>query len=93
MTARKPRPSLTPDELRRPFSDGGSDDHPPIMSPEQLAALCGKSVKTIYYWMQEGRLNGAFRKRGKHVLIWRDRALDILFNGPDWTHEERREQQ
>lgn len=35
--------------------------------------------------IEVGRLDGAFRNRGKHILIWRDRALDIIFNGPEWT--------
>ena len=43
------------------------------------------SVKTIYEWMSKGRLDGAYRKRGKHALIWRDRALDVLFNGKEWN--------
>lgn len=46
--------------------------------------MLGLSVKTIYEWMSKGRLDGAYRKRGKHALIWRDRALDILFNGKEW---------
>jgi excisionase family DNA binding protein len=56
-----------------------------ILSPVQLANLAGLSVKTIYEWITKGRLDGAFRKRGKHVLIWRDRAIHLLFNAPDWT--------
>ena len=45
-------------------------------------------MKTVYEWIAKGRLDGAFRKRGKHILIWRDRALDLLFNGPDWKMTE-----
>ncbi len=87
MTVRKRRLTLTKDELRRPFVDAEGHDHLPIMTPTQLAALCGVSVKTIYHWIARGRLAGAFRKRGKHVLIWRDRALDRIFNGPDWNND------
>ena len=57
---------------------------PPILSPQQLADVLGKSVKTIYDWLAKGRLDGAYRKRGKHCLIWRDSALDILLNGKEW---------
>jgi excisionase family DNA binding protein len=60
---------------------------PPILSPAQLAGLLNLSVKTVYEWIAKGRLDGAFRKRGKHVLIWRDRVLDLLFNGPAWKNE------
>ncbi|MBL9081824.1 MAG: helix-turn-helix domain-containing protein [Planctomycetales bacterium] len=58
---------------------------PVIISPIQLAGVLGLSKKTVYEWIAKGRLDGAFRKRGKHNLIWRDRALEILFNGPEWT--------
>ncbi len=85
VTARKRKPTLTKDELQRPFDRELGEQHPPILNPKQLAALCGLSVKTIYAWLADGRLDGAFRKRGKHVLIWRDKALDIIFNGADWA--------
>ncbi len=55
-----------------------------ILSPAGLANLLGLKVKTIYVWIADGRLDGCFRKRGKHNLIWRDKALDRIFNGPQW---------
>jgi excisionase family DNA binding protein len=61
---------------------------PEILSPAKLAGLLGLSVKTIYEWIAKGQLDGAFRKRGKHCLIWRDRVIDLLFNGKDWNHEQ-----
>lgn len=64
---------------------GAGDRYPPILSPAQLAELLGKSPKTIYHWIAKGRLDGAFRKRGKHCLIWRTRALNLLLNGSDWS--------
>jgi excisionase family DNA binding protein len=76
--------NLTQGDLRQAFADQGGQ-HPVIMSPAQLAKLLGLSVKTIYDWIAHGRLDGAFRKRGKHNLIWRDRALEIIFNGPEWN--------
>jgi excisionase family DNA binding protein len=77
--------NLTGDEIARPFSGGAAGQFPLILSPDQLAGLLGLSVKTVYEWMSKGRLDGAYRKRGKHALIWRDRALDILFNGKEWS--------
>ena len=76
---------LTKEEIERAFA--GAIDAPPgpILTPQQLAELLNLSVKTIYEWIARGRLDGAFRKRGKHNLIWRDRALKLIFNGPDWT--------
>lgn len=57
------------------------------MSPAELASLLQISVKTIYEWAAKGRLDGAYRRRGKHVRIWRDRAIAIFFNGKDWNYE------
>jgi excisionase family DNA binding protein len=83
VSARK-RP-LSRDEIARPFQGEAGERYPVILSPARLADLLALSVKTIYEWIAKGRLDGAFRKRGKHVLIWRDRALDILLNGKEWT--------
>lgn len=80
----RPKP-LSDDEIRAAIPT----DTPPILSPQQLAVLLGLSVKTIYEWIARGRLDGAFRKRGKHNLIWRDRAFKILFNGPEWESNEQ----
>ena len=77
--------NLTADEIARPFTGAAAEQFPVILSPDQLAELVGLSVKTIYEWMSKGRLDGAYRKRGKHALIWRDRALDVLFNGKEWS--------
>ena len=63
----------------------GAHIPPPIVSPTGLAEVLGLSVKTVYEWIARGRLDGAFRKRGKHVLIWRDRVIEEIFNGKDWT--------
>ncbi|MFH1268864.1 MAG: helix-turn-helix domain-containing protein [Planctomycetota bacterium] len=86
MTTR--RRKLSNDEIRGGFAGPHGDMVSPILSPRQLADLLNLGVKTIYQWLKNGRLDGAFRKRGKHVLIWRDRAVEILFNGPDWKPKE-----
>ena len=83
MSAKKP--TLSAADLARPFAAELAAEYPPILSPTQLAGLLGRSPKTVYDWMARGRLDGAYRKRGKHALIWRDKALDILFNGKEWT--------
>ena len=72
------------DDLAKPFHGETAEKFPPIVSPTQLADLLRKSVKTIYAWIAQGRLDGSFRKRGKHCLIWRDRAIEILMNGKEW---------
>ena len=76
--------NLSRDEIARPFQGEAGERFPVILSPAALAALLGLSVKTVYDWMAKGRLDGAYRKRGKHVLIWRDRALDAIYNGKEW---------
>lgn len=85
---RQRKPNLSAQELQAPFTGALAEQFPPILTPAVLAALLLLSPKTIYEWIAKGRLDGAFRKRGKHVLIWRDRALDLIFNGKEWQNEE-----
>ena len=75
---------LSKGEIQQAFAEDAGARFPPILTVAQLATLVQVSDKTIYEWVSKGRLDGAFRKRGKHILIWRDRAIHILFNGPEW---------
>jgi excisionase family DNA binding protein len=77
--------NLTDAEIAAPFTGAVADRFPVILSPVQLAELLGLSVNTVYEWMAKGRLDGAYRKRGKHALFWRGRALDLILNGKEWT--------
>jgi len=79
-----PKCKLSSEEIARTFHGDVGDAFPPILSPRQLAQLLNLSPKTIYDWIAQGRLDGAYRKRGKHVLIWRDRVIELLFNGKEW---------
>ena len=77
--------NLKPSEIERAFD--AEPDHqqfPPILTPEQVGQMLGYARATVYQWIAEGRLDGTFRKRGKHVRLWRDRVLDRFFNGPEW---------
>jgi len=76
---------LTSAEITTAFPAGGESGVPPILTVDLLADLVHVSSKTVYFWIAQGRLDGAFRKRGKHHLIWRDRAIEILFNGKEWS--------
>jgi excisionase family DNA binding protein len=78
---------LTREEIGRAFQGADGERFPPILSPAALAGLLGLSAKTVYEWLARGRLDGAYRKRGKHVLLWRDRAINILFNGKEWQND------
>jgi hypothetical protein len=60
---------------------------PVILSPGQLAELIGRKRATVYDWIRKGRLDGCFRRRGRGILLWRDRCLKIIFSGPDWRDD------
>jgi excisionase family DNA binding protein len=78
---------LKPSEIATAFdSEDVRRRFPPILSVPQVAELLGGlSKKTVYMWIAKHRLDGCFRRRGKHVLFWRDRVLDRIFNGPQWN--------
>jgi excisionase family DNA binding protein len=88
----KRKQTLSKVEIAKAFAEGTGAQFPPIMTVDQLAVLLQISRKTLYEWAETGRLDGAFRKRGKHILFWRDRAIDIIFNGPEWKRHEKRTQ-
>jgi excisionase family DNA binding protein len=72
---------LTSDEIQLAFDDKAMQaQFPPVLSPEQFAQLFGISVSTTYFWISQGLLKGAVTKVGKHRRIWRNRAIEILFN-------------
>jgi excisionase family DNA binding protein len=75
------RSIVTREAIAEAFAKAGQADRL-VISPEELAAIVGVTKKTIYLWIAKGRLDGSFTKVGKHILIWRDKAIDILFNGP-----------
>lgn len=71
---------LTSDEIQLAFDEPeAAAKYPPILSPTQLAHLAGVSRSTVYHWIAAGMFAGAAVKRGKHRLIWRNRAIEILF--------------
>ena len=76
---------LSKTEIQQAFAEDTGLPVPPILTVEQLAQLVQIPKKTIYEWCSKGRLDGSFRKRGKRTLFWRDRAIDLIFNGPEWT--------
>ena len=72
-----PRSAIPISELGKEYGD--------VINAEQLRMILGlRSRKTIDCWVAAGRLDGCFRRRGKHNLIVRERALDRIFNGPAW---------
>ena len=85
MGKRKRKQILTKEEIASAFAEGDVSRYPAILKIKQLAELLNMSQKTIYEWKAKGWLDGSFRKRGKHILIWRDKVLDLLFNGEEWN--------
>jgi hypothetical protein len=76
---------LKPDEIKAAFSGPDGERFPPILSTQEVATLLRRTVKTIDDWVSKKHLDGTFRKRGKHRFFWRDRVIDKLFNGGEWT--------
>jgi len=83
------KPIISLADIERAFAKESGQQFRPILSAADVATLLNLSIKTIYEWVAKGHFDGAFRKRGKHLLFWRDKLIDVLFNDPNWsTHEE-----
>lgn len=88
MSTRRIPDRLSLAEIQEAYKGPDGERYPPILSPKQLANLLGISRSTVYEWISRGYLDNAYRRRGKHTLIWRDRAIQILFNAPEWSNCE-----
>ncbi len=76
---------LRKSEIDTAFRDESAKGIPsPTVTVKEAAELLKVSIKTIYFWIQLGRFDGCFRKRGKHIRFWRNRLIEHFFNGPDW---------
>ena len=76
---------LKPSEINAAFEAAEQrQQFGPILDVPAVMRLLSLSRRTLYYWIADGRLDGTFRKRGKHHLFWRDRLVDRVFNGPEW---------
>jgi hypothetical protein len=82
-------PKLTSGEIRSAFDSAElRTQFPPILNvADSVRLLRLPSRKTLYAWIAKGRLDGAFRKRGKHLLFWRDRLINIIFNTQNWSDQ------
>ena len=50
------------------------NDFPPVLIPDEAAALLRLKVSTLYRHVSEGRYGNAVR-RGKPLRFWRDRLI------------------
>ena len=81
--------NLTKDEIARVLAKLDPAKYSPVsISPAQLAELLGYPRATIYEWVAKGYFDGTFRKRGKGIRFWADRAIARFFNGPEWQDEQ-----
>ncbi len=85
MARHRKRSPLSREEIQASFTGEDGKRFPPILNIQQLSELTHVPRSTIYDWHSQGHLGSAARTRGKHLMFWRDRIIDVLFNGPDWS--------
>jgi hypothetical protein len=88
---RPPKLKISTEEIVNAFADQAiAQQFPPVLNVDLAAKLLTVSPKTVYGWHGDGRLTAAVAKRGKHLLFWRDRLIDVIFNSPAWAPREIR---
>ena len=77
-----PRPtSISREEVQLAFQEEATRvAFPPILTPEQFGHLFGVSISTVYDWIAKGYFDGAITHVGKHLRIWRNRAIEMAFS-------------
>jgi hypothetical protein len=76
--------TLTQKEIAAAFSvPVWASRFPPILNVEQAAELASVPVKTVYDWSSRGLLSGCACRRGRRLLLWRDRYVQFLFHPSD----------
>jgi hypothetical protein len=75
--------NVTDEEINALFT-GEWAKYGPILTIKQLADLFQAPRKTIYFWIAQGRFDGAGCRKGKRHRFLRNRIIDIYFNGRDW---------
>ncbi|MCB9848524.1 MAG: helix-turn-helix domain-containing protein [Phycisphaeraceae bacterium] len=58
-----------------------ADRFPPILTPDQAAALLQVSKSTIYRWVSEDRCCKRSVRRGNPLRFWRDGLVEWFFSG------------
>ncbi len=53
---------------------------PPVLIPEEAAAVLRIKISTLYRHVSEGRYSGSV-KRGKPLRFWRDRLIQEFMQG------------
>jgi hypothetical protein len=77
---RNPSIQLEVSELKEMFADPvWISKFPPLLSVDAAADLANVPKGTIYDWSSRGLLASCANKRGKRLLILRDRFVQFLF--------------
>lgn len=77
---------LTDKEIASAFADEHwAQRFPPILDLDLASELSHIPKGTLYGWSARGALGTCARKVGKHLLIYRDRFIKMLFN-EDFLH-------
>ena len=81
MTSKRRRLGLLDEaEIRQAFGSGKwADEFPPVLDVPQAARLARVPKGTIYDWSSRDLLAGCAKRKGKRLLIWRDRFVQWLF--------------
>lgn len=61
-------------KLTQPELETGLKELPPILTPQEAAALLRLNLSTLYRHVSEGRYAAAVR-RGKPLRFWRERLV------------------
>lgn len=69
---------LTKEDIEKAVSG-----YPPILLSEQVASLLQTPLKTIHEWSSQGRFANCAVRRGRRLLFFRDKLIEVIFNG-DW---------
>ena len=82
------KPMIAIEEIAQAFEEAG---WPPVLNVVHVAEILHLSTKSVYDWHAKGRFKGAVVKRGKHLLFFRNRLIDAVFNGKSEGPNERKQ--
>lgn len=71
--------NLTLDEIRAAF-EGSPYAELPVLNLKQVSDLLQVPVDTLYQWSSQGYFKNCAQQNGKHLLFFRDRLLQTIFN-------------
>lgn len=74
--------NLSLEEIHAAFQGSAWEElYPPILKIKQASALLQLPVQTLYQMSSQGQFKNCARKVGKHLLFFRDRLIQSIFQG------------